>query len=308
MKKNNSRDGAVVRRVRPKKGFSKIFQGKVTRYCSRISEFEDDTPSSTIVRILVVVLLIHLIVIGGVWLRGTLKKDEADTRVAIPIAQETSSQTQQQQAKNAIPATDQTLITDKNSMAEVASVSPSANSAGQSEQIPSAEPLDGSGASLSDKPVTPSVSAPKPPIASVPSAVASNKTSQQVVTPPAPATGPAEPGPARHIVATGDTWDTIARDNNCGVDALKSVNSGAVLASGTTLVIPMKPGEREKVVKARQEEAIRNADAVYVMKRGDTLSKVARKYKISVAALQKHNDITDPRKVRIGQELRIPKQ
>ncbi|MEG1258211.1 MAG: hypothetical protein RSD12_04165, partial [Akkermansia sp.] len=65
MKLNKSRNHPTTKRIAPKQGFSKIFHGKVGRYCSRISEFEDDTPSSTVVRWLLVILLLHLVVIGG---------------------------------------------------------------------------------------------------------------------------------------------------------------------------------------------------------------------------------------------------
>lgn len=309
MHKNTSKDRTVVKRVPPKRGFSKMFQGKVTRYRSRISEFEDDTPSSTIVRILVGVLLIHLIVIGGVWLRGSLKKDEAETRVNIPVAQNTATQTQEQPQQNQPRQQQQTtaqtqtptgapLITDKNSMAEVPpAVSQPHSSSGQ-EQIPLALPVDGTSGGQA---VQPSVASNRPAV----SAPTVPRNDQPVSS---GSVAVIEPGPARHIIATGDTWESIARDNNCTVEGLKTVNPGAVLASGATLVIPMKPGEREKVIQARQEEAIRNADVVYVMKRGDTLSKVARQYKVSVASLQKYNNITDPRKVKIGQEIKIPKQ
>ncbi len=292
MQKKTTREQAFVKRVRPKKGFSKIFQGKVTRYRSRISEFEDDTPSSTIVRILVGVLLIHLIVIGGVWLRGTLKKDEAETKVDIPVAQNTATLeqpqvVQQQQTTQAIAPVGDVVITDKNSMEEAIPV-PTKNqqAVAGGEQIPTALPAD----TVSSN----TVSQQKPAVSPNPRPVASTDT--------------VEAGPARHTVATGDSWESVARDNSCSVDALKFLNPTAMMASGTTLVIPMKPGEREKVLQERQEEAIRNADVVYVMKRGDTLSKVARKYKVSVAALQKYNNITDPRKVKIGQELKIPKK
>ncbi|MEG0143139.1 MAG: LysM peptidoglycan-binding domain-containing protein [Akkermansia sp.] len=255
MKRNKSQNHPTTKRIAPKQGFSKIFHGKVGRYCSRISEFEDDTPSSTVVRWLLVILLLHLVVIGGVWLRGELKKSSATETASVPAHISSAGSTT---ATPQVVADDQVIITAK-------------------EQLVAA----------------PVVQAPKPP--SVPS-LGSGLANES-----AP-----EAGPARHIVATGDTWESIARDNSCTVLGLKTLNPAANLVSGTTLVIPMKAEERIVIAKQKKAEAVRIAGETYVIKSGDTLSKIARKNKISVAKLQQYNNITDPRKIKIGQAIRIP--
>ena len=48
------------------------------------------------------------------------------------------------------------------------------------------------------------------------------------------------------------------------------------------------------------------ASSSYTLKRGDTLSRVASKFKIPVAALVAANDIANPNKVREGQKLTVP--
>lgn len=45
---------------------------------------------------------------------------------------------------------------------------------------------------------------------------------------------------------------------------------------------------------------------IYVIKKGDTLIPIARKFGVTVAAIQEANGITDPRRLRIGQEIIIP--
>lgn len=46
---------------------------------------------------------------------------------------------------------------------------------------------------------------------------------------------------------------------------------------------------------------------IYVVKKGDTLWAIARQFGITVEALQEANpEVTDPKKLRIGQELVIP--
>jgi LysM repeat protein len=42
------------------------------------------------------------------------------------------------------------------------------------------------------------------------------------------------------------------------------------------------------------------------VKPGDTLSAIARRYHTTVAALQRLNNITDPKKLRVGQVLKLP--
>jgi len=46
----------------------------------------------------------------------------------------------------------------------------------------------------------------------------------------------------------------------------------------------------------------------YTVQSGDSLAKIAAEYGVSVAALAAYNEITDPSKIYMGQELRIPPQ
>jgi LysM repeat protein len=45
----------------------------------------------------------------------------------------------------------------------------------------------------------------------------------------------------------------------------------------------------------------------YTIRGGDTISEIARKYKVSMDEILKLNGITDVRKIQIGQVLKIPK-
>lgn len=48
-----------------------------------------------------------------------------------------------------------------------------------------------------------------------------------------------------------------------------------------------------------------HADTVYVIARGDTLSEIASRYRVSVKAIQRHNRLQTTR-IRVGQRIRIP--
>ena len=61
----------------------------------------------------------------------------------------------------------------------------------------------------------------------------------------------------------------------------------------------------EPKVEAPKEEK-KEAPKPYYVKPGDTLSKIALEYGVSVSELAKHNDITNVNLIRIGQEIKIP--
>lgn len=250
--KPQRKDQQLIRRARPKKGFAKFLRGKVKTFNAHINEFEDDTASSTVVRWLVVVLLLHLVFIGGVSLHGYLVKNRASTTADIPAANPVAALPPVQAPAAQAPSP---AITNNESLV----VAPPVDVVND---IPPADPV-------------------------------LNETPAEV-----------RPGPARHMVATGDSWESIARDNACTVTDLKTVNPGARLTSGTTLVIPLVGGEDIPVAEPVTGEE--SSEQIYVIKKGDTLSKVAKIYKVSVNKLQSHNNISDPRKIKIGQEIRIP--
>ena len=70
MKTTKTPDHNPTGRTRPKRKMGTVLRAKLSKYRARVSEFEDDAPSSTVVRWLVVLLLLHLLVIGGVYVRS----------------------------------------------------------------------------------------------------------------------------------------------------------------------------------------------------------------------------------------------
>ncbi len=60
MKTTKTPDHNPTGRTRPKRKMGTVLRAKLSRYRARVSEFEDDAPSSTVVRWLVVLLLLHL--------------------------------------------------------------------------------------------------------------------------------------------------------------------------------------------------------------------------------------------------------
>lgn len=79
MKTTKTPDHNPTGRTRPKRKMGTVLRAKLSKYRARVSEFEDDAPSSTVVRWLVVLLLLHLLVIGGVYVRSTWFRNTTET-------------------------------------------------------------------------------------------------------------------------------------------------------------------------------------------------------------------------------------
>lgn len=136
------------------------------------------------------------------------------------------------------------------------------------------------------------------------------------ITPAKPA---AEVAPVTtYTVARGDSLWTIAKKNNLTVAELAKANNlgvGTALQPGKKLIIPGKPGAalaadkphdlgtltQAAPAKPANGEAVKHTVAV-----GESLGVIARKYQVTVGELAAVNNITDPSKVRAGQQLIIP--
>ncbi|MFJ7308116.1 C40 family peptidase [Peribacillus frigoritolerans] len=104
---------------------------------------------------------------------------------------------------------------------------------------------------------------------------------------------------ATYKVKSGDTLDKIARANNMTVQQLKSINH---LTS--TLIFP---GQVLKVnAITSNPDKSKNTTDVYVVKLGDSLSTIAKRYNLSLSALLKINpNISNSDRIRIGQTIRV---
>jgi membrane-bound lytic murein transglycosylase D len=90
------------------------------------------------------------------------------------------------------------------------------------------------------------------------------------------------------------------------------VASGKLLVPrGYRLNLPSKHARQFEVAYAKLPAASRSHGqrpyyAMHRVRRGQTLSEIAHLYRTSVATLQYHNDIRDPRRLRYGQVLKVP--
>jgi LysM repeat protein len=128
-----------------------------------------------------------------------------------------------------------------------------------------------------------------------------------------------------YTVKSGDSLWTIARKNNTTVAQLAAANSisaNASLRPGQKLIIPGKPasGSAAATASGGAGPAAKSADPIpaaalnragsdvvkHVVKSGETLGAIARKYDVRQGDLAVANNISDPARIRPGMELIIP--
>lgn len=114
--------------------------------------------------------------------------------------------------------------------------------------------------------------------------------------PPGPPPVPECPG-FIYTVKAGDTLFSLAKQFGTTVKAITDVNPGIDprhLAIGQKICIP----------KRRCPQGT----SVYVVKKGDTLSAIARQFNTTVQEIVKVNPGIDPNRLVIGQEICVPKK
>ncbi|MBX8467316.1 LysM peptidoglycan-binding domain-containing protein, partial [Deinococcus sp. RIT780] len=120
-------------------------------------------------------------------------------------------------------------------------------------------------------------------------------------------TGPAGPAlaasaPPTVTVRAGDTLYRIATRTGTSVAALRAANGlkGDVIRAGQVLRLSGSAS-----VSAAAPAAATSAARRHTVKRGDTLSLIARRYGVSVSALKAGNSLSSS-VIRTGQILKIP--
>jgi N-acetylmuramoyl-L-alanine amidase len=133
---------------------------------------------------------------------------------------------------------------------------------------------------------------------------------------------PATDTSVRYQVRKGDSLSAIARRNGVTVGALTAANhltNPHLIVVGQWLVIPgaLAPGAPPAatpvapatlVPAATPAAAAAGSALVYVLHAGDSLSAVARRFKVTIAAIVAANGIRNPNRVSIGLRLTIPGQ
>jgi len=124
--------------------------------------------------------------------------------------------------------------------------------------------------------------------------------------PPAPAPKVAAAAPAHHTVRAGETLSGIANRYGTSVQTIKALNGlkkSSIIQKGWRLKLPAgtKSAAAGRVARAKQ------AKSEYVVKRGDTLWKIANRFGTSARELQMLNQLRGTA-LSVGQVLMVPQR
>jgi membrane-bound lytic murein transglycosylase D len=127
-----------------------------------------------------------------------------------------------------------------------------------------------------------------------------------------------DPTWVQYKVREGDALATIAKNHGVSVADLKTWNGikGTKIEAGQTLDIYNQPEERARIIEtpplaAKAEPKVKSAkkqnvvEQTHKVKRGETLSDIARIYGTSIKELKEYNSLRSS-KIRINQVLKIP--
>jgi LysM repeat protein len=115
-----------------------------------------------------------------------------------------------------------------------------------------------------------------------------------------------------YVVRSGDTLSVIAGQFGVSVEEIMAANnlSDAMIQVGQELLIPVEaptPASSPEASQSPEAQATQVSDtATYVVQAGDSLSEIASRFNVSLAALMEANGISNPDTLREGQELVIP--
>ena len=118
---------------------------------------------------------------------------------------------------------------------------------------------------------------------------------------------PAAAAAAVHVVRRGDSLDRIARRYGATVEALRRANGlrSSLIHPGQPLRIPGAAQRAGGAADGSGETPAAAAAAVHVVRRGDSLDRIARRYGATVEALRRANGLTSSL-IHPGQSLRVP--
>lgn len=267
-------------RAKPKRHiFHSFVNDKLKRHRSDTGLVEDRTSSVTIVRIIVGLLLIHLIIIGGVLLRGHMVKEGGAGIATSPAITPPPS---------ALPEVKEEVAVQEVLPPAIAPAEPVAKPVSTANHITQAADM-----AEEDTAEDPEAEALTP-------------------TAPAPAV------PVQHRVAPGDSWIRIAAQYGTTEAALKAANPQAargVLRAGASLVIPQEGqaatasvAQAAPVAEPVHQKAAASpaaAGKVHTVQRGESLSGIARKTKVPMETLMQINNIKNPNRIFPGMQLRL---
>jgi LysM repeat protein len=145
-----------------------------------------------------------------------------------------------------------------------------------------------------------------------PPALVSTSAPPPAYTPPVAPVVPEAAG-SEYVVVKGDSLAKIAKNKHVTLKALEAANLGVVptkLKVGQKLTIPagaaVAPVSGGTAAGTEMTGAPSGGGETYVVKSGDTLTKIAKAHGVSLKALEAANPNVDPSHIKVGHKLQIP--
>lgn len=113
---------------------------------------------------------------------------------------------------------------------------------------------------------------------------------------------------ATYIVKKGDSLSRIAKNTGMTVRQIMEINglSNHNIKIGQKLTIAKGAKKQAPAAQSASSAASPAAGEIsYTVKSGDTLGAIAKKHGTSISAISERNNISDPRKIRVGQVIVI---
>lgn len=109
----------------------------------------------------------------------------------------------------------------------------------------------------------------------------------------------------QYVVRSGDSLFTIARRTGSSIEALRAANNlrGDLIHPGLKLQVPV-PGNTPTMMASSEADEPAVREVTHLVKRGETLWRVAHQYGTSVNALRRENGLTGDF-LQVGQTLKV---
>ncbi len=135
------------------------------------------------------------------------------------------------------------------------------------------------------------------------------EASNPPVQPPAvvPAVAPETAG-TEYVVVKGDSLWKIAKKNGVTVKAIEAANPGidpAKLKVGQKLSIPGATSAAGPATDMTASSSSGGGEEIYIVKSGDTLSKIAKRHGTTIQAIESENGLSTTH-IKVGEKLKIP--
>ena len=111
-----------------------------------------------------------------------------------------------------------------------------------------------------------------------------------------------------HTVKVGETLAGVAKRYAVSAELIRSANKnviGSRLPSGRSIVIPLTSGIPASALREPSSALLAGRSVVHVVKSGETISGIAKRYRVSVTSIRLANKLTTTSVLRVGQRLAI---